>query len=149
MAVLTSSRVVPVPPETAAAVVLDWSRDPEWRAQVRRMDVDPAGAARTGQRIVEHLRFAGSTYVTPTVIGEATATRAGYAGGGRTVRVAGSREVEPAGPGATRVTTVLDVELTGLLRPLTRLLAPSYRRLQEADLDRLAALLAAGAPAAA
>nr|WP_239522527.1 SRPBCC family protein [Geodermatophilus sabuli] len=146
MAVLSSSRLVPVSVEAAAAVLLDWSRDPEWRTQVRRMDVEPAGRARVGQRIVEHLRFAGSTFVTPTRIEQASATAASYAGGSATVRVAGSREVSDAPEGA-RVTTVLDVELTGILRPLTRLLAPSYRRLQEADLDRLAALLAAGVDA--
>jgi hypothetical protein len=143
MAVLTSTRVVPVSQEAAAAVVLDWGQDPRWRGAVRRMDVEPDGPARAGQRIVEHLRFAGATFVTPTRVEQASATRATFAGGSSAVRVSGSRQVDAAGPGCARVTTVLDVEMTGVLRPLTRLLAPSYRRLQEADLDRLVVLLSA------
>jgi hypothetical protein len=143
MAVITSTRTVPVPPEAAAAVLLDWSQDTLWRTQVVRIDVEPGGPARVGQQIVEHLRFAGKTYVTPTRIEEATSSRAAYAGGSSSVTVSGCRQVEPV-DGGTRVTTVLDVELTGLMRRFTRLLAPSYRTQQEADLDRLAGLLTAG-----
>lgn len=146
MAVIDSSRTVPVPAEAAADVVLDWSRDPQWRTRVLRMDVEPGGRARVGQRIVEHLRFGGVTYVTPTRITEASATRAAYAGGSSTVRVSGSRRIEPV-EGGVRITTVLDITMTGALRPLTRLLVPSYRRIQEADLDALVALLTAGVPA--
>jgi hypothetical protein len=45
--------------------------------------------------------------------------------------------------GTVTLVASLDVSLRGALRPLTSLLAPMYRRMQERDLDRLAALLVA------
>jgi hypothetical protein len=107
------------------------------------MEVAPPGPARVGQEIVEHLRFGGRTYVTPTRIAEAASDAAAYSGGSDAVTVSGSRRVEAMGPERCRVTAVLDIRMNGLLRPFTALLAPAYRRIQEGDLDRLAELLVA------
>ncbi|WP_219471836.1 SRPBCC family protein [Nonomuraea rhizosphaerae] len=153
MTTLTSVRTVSADPALAARIFLDWSQDPRWRDQVRRMTVEPAGPAVTGQRIVEELSFAGLTFVTPTRVEHADGAEARYRGGSGVVSVRGSRAVTTVSPGSSgspdlpgsprevRLTATLDVSLRGPLRPLTALLAPSYRRLQEADLDRLAELI--------
>jgi hypothetical protein len=134
------TRVVPSDLEATAAVVLDWTRDPEWRTAVTAMAADPGGRATVGQRLVETMRFAGGTFTTPTRIVEATDMSAAFVGGSSTVRVQGRRSVEPA-PTGTRVTIEVEIRFIGLAAPLTRLLAPSYRRRHGQDLDRLAALL--------
>lgn len=104
------------------------------------MTADPDGRATVGQRLVETMRFAGATLTTPTEIVEATGTSAAFAGGSSTVRVHGRRSLEPTGTG-TRVTIELEIRFVGLGAPLTRLLAPSYRRRHGQDLDRLTSLL--------
>jgi hypothetical protein len=140
MSRFVESRVVPSDVETTAAVVLDWTRDPEWRTAVTAMTADPDGHANLGQRIVETMRFAGATFTTPTEIVEATGTSAAFTGGSSTVRVEGRRSLEPTATG-TRVTIEVEIRFVGLGAPLTRLVAPSYRRRHGQDLDRLAALL--------
>jgi hypothetical protein len=140
MSRFVESRVVPSDLEATAAVVLDWTRDPEWRTAVTAMTADPDGRATVGQRLVETMRFAGVTFTTPTEIGEATGVSAAFVGGTSTVRVQGRRTLERA-PGGTRVTLEVEIRFVGLAAPLTRLLAPSYRRRHSHDLDRLAALL--------
>jgi hypothetical protein len=134
------SRVVPSDLEATAAVVLDWTRDPEWRTAVTAMTAEPDGRATVGQRLVETMRFAGATFTTPTEIVEATGVSAAFVGGSSTVRVQGRRSLQPA-PGGTQVTIEVEIRFTGLGAPLTRLLRPSYRRLHGQDLDRLATLL--------
>jgi Polyketide cyclase / dehydrase and lipid transport len=140
MSRFVETRVVPGDLEDTAAVVLNWTRDPEWRTAVRAMTADPDGRATVGQRLVETMRFAGATFTTPTKIVQATGTSAAFVGGSSTVRVQGRRSVEPA-PTGTRVTIEVEIRFTGLGAPLTRLLAPSYRRRHSQDLDRLATLL--------
>lgn len=143
---LVERRRLAVPAARAADLVLDWSRDPEWRGAVVAMDVRPAGRARVGQAIVERLRFAGQTFVTPTTITAADAGSAEFAGGSGTVTVAGRRTVVAAGPEECDVVLEVDVRLRGALAPLTRLLEPGYRRRHRADADALVALTAAAAP---
>lgn len=140
MSRFVETRVVPSGLQATAAMVLDWTRDPEWRTAVTAMTADPDGRATVGQRIVETMRFAGATFTTPTEVVEATGTSAAFVGGSSTVRVEGRRSVEPAETG-TRVTIEVEIRFVGLAAPLTRLLAPSYRRRHGQDLDRLAALL--------
>ncbi|MGC5015023.1 SRPBCC family protein [Streptosporangium sp. DT93] len=146
MGVITGTRIVRATPAEAARLFLDWSKDPLWRAQVRRMTVEPPGQATAGQRIVEELRFAGLPFVTPTRVERSGPAFAEYRGGSATVTVSGSRRIETRPGGAVALVATLDVRLRGPLRPLTGLLLPSYRRLQEEDLDRLAALLGDGVP---
>jgi hypothetical protein len=140
MSRFVESRVVPSDLEATAAVVFDWTLDPEWRTAVTAMTADPDGRATVGQRLVETMRFAGATFTTPTEIVEATDTAAAFVGGSSTVRVQGRRSLEPAATG-TRVTIEVVIRFVGLGTPLTRLLAPSYRRRHGQDLDRLATLL--------
>lgn len=134
------TRVVPQRPEAVSALVFDWSRDPSWRPAVEDMRTEPAGRAVLGQRIVERLRFAGSTYVTPTQVVSVTATSVAFAGGSAGVVVSGRRTVVAHGEGS-RVTVDLDIAMTGWRRPLLPLLTPGYRKRQRADVDRLVGLL--------
>jgi len=134
------SRLVAATPEATAAVVLDWTRDPAWRTAVASMVADPPEAAQSGQQLIERLRFAGLTFVTPTRVTARTETSAAFAGGSRLVRVWGNRRLEPTAEG-TRVTISLEIEMTGLARPLMPMLAGAYRRRHRADLDRLVDLL--------
>jgi len=138
---IVSRRTVPIDAEAAAGVFLNWTKDPQWRTAVRRMSAEPSGPAQVGQQLVEELRFAGMTFVTPTTVTEMGAARASYSGGSREVQVSGYREVQPGPSGSVTLVAEIDVALLGALRPLTPLLAPLYRRLQERDLDRLAELL--------
>jgi hypothetical protein len=126
--------------DDAAALVLDWSRDGEWRAAVRRMDVEPPGRATTGQRITERLRFAGGTFVTPTTITAADARSASFAGGTALVAVDGRRTVVPEPEGGCTVVLELDVRLTGVLAVLDPLFRRSYRRRLASEADALAAM---------
>lgn len=141
MTTIVSTRIARAGTDAAAALFLDWSKDRGWRTRVRSMNVDQPGPARVDQRIEEELRFAGMTFITPTRIEWASPTAAGYAGGSATVTVAGSREVRAEPRGHVTLVATLEVTMHGAMRPLTPLLTPMYRRLQERDLDRLAVLL--------
>jgi hypothetical protein len=134
---MVERRYLPVPVEDAAALVLDWARDPEWRSAVSAMEVQPAGPARAGQRIRETLRFAGLPFVTPTTITAAHPTAACFSGGSGVVAVEGRRSVVPAEDGCT-VVLELEVRLTGPLAVLNPLLTPGYRRRFTAEADSLA-----------
>ena len=104
------------PAHEVAGLVLDWSRDGEWREAVVRMEVEPAG--------------------------ELTAS---FAGGNATVAVEGRRTVDPEADGSCVVVLEVDVRMTGSLAVLNPLLAPTYRRRLAFEADALAALVAAPA----
>ncbi len=89
------TRVVPADLATTRALVLDWTRDPEWRTAVTSMTADPPGPATRGQRLLETMRFAGATFTTPTHIVDADDTSARFEGGSAMVRVSGRRLLEP------------------------------------------------------
>jgi hypothetical protein len=129
------------PSAEVAAVFFDWTRDREWRPGVRRMEVHPSGPAIVGQRIVEELRFLGSTYVTPTHVDAVHPQRVLWSGGSAQLAIRGWRDVDPTGPESCRVTSVLDIELQGAMRALTPLMAPIYARIAKRDLERLRRLL--------
>ena len=131
-------RHLDLPAGAITPLVLDWSRDPEWRSAVTAMEVEPAGRARAGQRIRETLRFAGLRFVTATTITAADAMSASFSGGAASVRVRGRRTVVPEPDGCT-VVLELDVVTAGLLAGLTPLLAASYRRRFTAEADALVA----------
>jgi hypothetical protein len=137
---MVERRMLARPATEAAALVLDWSRDTEWRGAVTSMQVEPPGPARAGQRIVERLRFAGLPFVTPTAIIALGEGSASFAGGSGTVAVTGRRTVVPDGDDACTVVLGVDVRLRGPLAALTPLLAPGYRRRHRADADALTAL---------
>lgn len=139
--VLSSTTVIPRPAHEAAEFVLDWGNDPLWRSQVTRFVVEPAGRAVAGQRLVEHLRFAGIPFRTPTVIDAAEALAASYSGGSAAVRVAGWRRLSAINEASCRVHIHTEIQLTGLLAPLAPALAPGYRRTDAADVARLASVM--------
>ena len=138
---LTSTISVPRPAEAVASFVLDWGNDAQWRSQVAKFIVDPPGRAVEGQRLVEHLRFAGMPFRTPTVIDSAGLLEAAYSGGSRSVRVSGWRKVTATSTSTSRVVVHTEIELTGALGLLAPVLAGSYRRTDQADVARLAAVV--------
>ncbi|WP_116452187.1 SRPBCC family protein [Blastococcus litoris] len=121
-----------------AGLVLDWSRDAEWRPTVVAMVADPPGRARVGQRITEELRTGGRTYVTPTTITDADELTASFAGGTSTLVVEGRRTVVPEPDGGCTVVLEVDVRMTGLRAVLNPVLA----RMNRQRLAREAAALA-------
>lgn len=133
------------PADDAAALVLDWSRDGEWRAAVSRMEVEPPGPATTGQRITEWLRFGGRTFVTPTTITAADGRSASFSGGAGPVAVDGRRTVVLEPGGGCTVVLEVDVRMTGLLAVLNPLLGPGYRRRLTSEADALVERQPAGA----
>lgn len=136
----TMTQIVTVrcPPPAALELFFDWGRDPVWRSSVRRMTVHPAGPAVAGQRIVEELRFAALTFITPTRIESVHPLRVTWAGENAQLEIRGWREIELTGPDTCRLTELVDVRLRGALRPLTPLLAPLYRRTMRLELEQLA-----------
>lgn len=138
---ITASVRIDRPAAQVAAVVLDWTHDPRWRSAVTRFDLDPAGRAVVGQRLVEELRFAGLRFTTPTTVTEADSLSAAYAGGNGAFVVSGSRHVEPRGAGACEVRTEVLLTPRGAMRLLAPVLVPSYRRSDAADLLRLKSLV--------
>jgi hypothetical protein len=137
MTLLTHTTDLDLPAAMVADTFFDWTRDRAWRPGVRRMTVHPAGPAVEGQRIVEELRFLGSTYVTPTRIDATHPQRVLWSGGSAQLTIRGWRDLEPTGPGSCRVTSVVDVRLLGPLAWLTPLMAPLYARVARRDLGRL------------
>lgn len=138
MPIMTHIVTTTCPPDVATDVFFDWSRDALWRPAVRRMTVHPAGPAVVGQRIVEELRLAGLTFLTPTWIESVHPCRVTWAGTNDQLMIRGWRQVEETGSGGCRLTEVVDVRLRGALRPLTPLLAPLYRRAMRIELQHLA-----------
>ncbi|MGY1803088.1 SRPBCC family protein [Blastococcus sp. SYSU D00922] len=116
------------PATEVAALVLDWSRDGEWRPTVVRMDVDPPGRAKVGQRITEELRTGGRTYVTPTTITEAGELTASFAGGAGALVVEGRRTVVPEPDGGCTVVLEVEVRMTGLRALLNPVLSGMNRQ---------------------
>ena len=138
---IPTEALVERPPAEVFALLADYSRDGEWRRAVTAMHVEPDAPVAVGSAISETLRFAGRTWVTDTTI---TALQLGrslrFEGGDATMQVSGQREVEPWGDG-TRVRQQLTLEPRGLLRLLSPLLAPMYRRVATHDLAALRDLL--------
>ncbi len=56
---MVERRRLPRPASETADLVLDWTREGEWRAEVLSMTAAPPGGAVPGQRIAERLRVAG------------------------------------------------------------------------------------------
>jgi hypothetical protein len=138
---LESSVTVLRPAAVVAAFVLDWGHDHRWRSHVRRFTCTPPGRSRVGQELVEELRFAGLTFLTPTVVETADELSASYGGGSASITVNGLRVVLPHGEGRCEVRTTTQLRIGGALRPFVPLLAPSYRRTDAADLRALPAAL--------
>lgn len=144
MSTFAARVVVTADPAVVAATVLDWNQDSRWRGAVTGMSTRPAGRAVVGQRIVETLRFAGMTFVTPTTVTAVEPFSAGFEGGSGAVTVQGRREVAADDQGSA-VTVTLSIRLRGALAPFTWLLAPGYRRRHRDDMARLVRLLESGA----
>lgn len=137
MPTMTHVVTVRCPAPAARELFFDWGRDRSWRTSVQRMTVHPAGPAVEGQRIVEELRLAGLTFITPTRIESVHPHRVTWSGSNDQVEIRGWRQIEPAGSETCRLTEVVDVRLRGALRPLTPVLAPLYRRTMRCELARL------------
>ncbi|WP_162260830.1 SRPBCC family protein [Nocardioides sp. Soil805] len=139
---MTSSTFIARPAHQVASFVLDWGNDALWRSQVQKFTVDPPGQATVGQRLVEHLTFAGMPFRTPTVIESAEPLAAAYSGGSRSVSVHGWRRITPMSETSCRVDVHTEITMSGALGMLTSLLAPGYRKTDAADVARLASVAA-------
>lgn len=137
---LTASTVVSRSAHDVASFALDWGNDALWRSHVTSFTVEPPGRATVGQRLVEHLSFAGMSFRTPTIIEAAEPLAATYAGGGGPIRVCGWRRVTPIDDASCRVDVHTEITMTGLLGVLAPVLAPAYRRADAADVARLASV---------
>lgn len=139
---ITTETSVDRPSDEVFAVLSDYRRDPDWRAAVTAMHVEPDGPVTVGSRIVETLRFGGQTHVTTTTVTSVVAgERLDFEGGNATTIVRGSRIVVPQGTG-TRVIQHLElIPRRGPMRLLGPLLAPLYRRVAVGDLEALRNLL--------
>lgn len=137
MPTLTHIVSVNRPPHVAMETFFDWSQDTSWRPAVTRMTVHPSGPATVGQRILEELKVAGLSFVTPTRIDSVHPYRVTWSGGSSTMTIRGWREIEPAGSDGCRLKELIDVELRGSLRLLTPVLTPMYRRVMRTELDQL------------
>lgn len=141
MTLLTHTIDIARPSAEVTPTYFDWTRDREWRSAVRRITVHPSGPAEIGQRIVEELRFLGSTYVTPTHVDAVHPQRVLWSGHSTQLTIRGWRDVEPTGPESCRVTSVVDIELLGAMAWATPLMAPLYARIVRRDLERLRRLV--------
>ena len=139
---MSERRRLPWSADDAAALVLDWSRDAEWRPAVTSMETDPPGPARSGQRIVERLRVAGLPVVVPLRIVEADATTASFDGRTAAMISRGRRSVVAEPDGGCTVHLELELLPRGPLALLGPLLAPGHRRMQRRDADALVAVAA-------
>jgi hypothetical protein len=141
---VSASREVPVPAERAWAVVADYGHDPRWRHGVSTMAPQPPGPVTVGTTTAEVLRFAGRTYRSGGLVTEVDEGR-GFAWRTTSGLVAhGGRTVRPLGARSARVTLRATVRPVGAQRLLAPVLRPLLGRALRRDLDRLAALLAAG-----
>jgi uncharacterized protein YndB with AHSA1/START domain len=148
---IETSTVIARPAADVFAVLSDYRRDTQWRPAVTAMSVEPDAPVTVGSRITEELRFAGQSWVTPTVVTDLRPGRLlAFQGGDATMAIRGGREVQATGEHSTTVRQWLDISLRGPLRVLQPILAARYRRVAADDLQRLRALLeAAPAPLAA
>lgn len=139
---MTERRRLPWSADEAAALVLDWSRDGEWRAAVTSMEADQPGPAHAGQTIVERLRVGGLPVVVALRIVAADATSASFEGRTGAMISRGRRSVVAEPDGGCTVELELELRPRGPLALLGPLLAPGYRRMHRANADALATLAA-------
>lgn len=124
------------------AVLADYARDPEWRAEVTTMVPAPAGPATSGTRTHETGRLLGSPFETHGLVVEAGERWFRWTASGDGSRAAGTRAVEELGPRRCRVVLGYDVALTGSKRFLNPLFVAAFRRRARRNLRALGALVA-------
>jgi hypothetical protein len=129
------------------AVLADYTRDPEWRAEVRTMVPTPAGPATAGTRTHETGRLLGSPFETHGLVVEAGDHWFRWTASGEGSRAAGTRAVEALGPDRCRVVLGYDIGLTGPKRLLNPLFVAAFRRCARRNLLALRALVEATGPA--
>jgi uncharacterized protein YndB with AHSA1/START domain len=125
------------PPAAVWNVIADYTRDPEWRADVR-MTVEPRGLVREGTITEEALRMMGAWHHTTARICDVEPGHA-FRFISDDGRVEGTRRVTPI-PAGTRLTVQIRVEVARAMAVLAPLLGWLFRRRVRRDLGRLAAL---------
>lgn len=132
---------IEAPAAAVWAVLADYARDPEWRADVSEMRPEPAGPAAVGTVTHEVMKVGGRTYRNTGLVGR---VEAGRRLEWRTTAGAdahGSRTVEPLGGQRCRVTMELHVVPHGVNRVLAPVLRPMLVKGLRRDLQALAALV--------
>ena len=136
---------IDAPAAVVWAVLADYARDAEWRADVVEMWPEPSGPAAVGTVTHEVMRVGGRTYRNDGVIER---VEPGRRLEWRTTAGAdahGARTVEPRGEGRCRVTMELHVVPRGVNRLLAPVLRPMLAKGLRRDLQALAALAASPA----
>jgi hypothetical protein len=110
------------------AVLDDYARDEEWRAEVTTMVPTPAGPAAAGTRTHETGRLLGSPFETNGLVVEVGERWFRWTASGAGSRAEGTRAVEELGPDRCRVVLGYDVGLTGPMRLLNPLFVSAFRR---------------------
>jgi uncharacterized protein YndB with AHSA1/START domain len=133
--------LLPAPPERVFALLSDPARRPEWQENTGDVELLTPPPTGLGSRWRETQRGVGRVEMevvgfTPGALWE-EAGRAESGGGRITIAL------RPEGDGATRARVTVELTLRGARRLMGAALAPMVRRQVPADLERLAALLAA------
>ena len=137
---IIESHEIDAPATAVWAVLSDYSRDAEWRADVLEMRAEPAGPIAVGVVTHEVMRVGGRTYRNTGVVER---VEPGRRLDWRTTAGAdahGSRTVEPLGEGRCRVTMALHVVPHGVNRLLAPVLRPMLAKGLRRDLVALSAL---------
>lgn len=137
---------IAAPPEVVFAALCDLAAVPRWQAAIERVDVEPPGALRAGQRISEARRFLGMRMIMSAEVAEVVPNRSFAARSvpGAAQRFESRYTLAPDGDG-TRLSFRIRMESDRLafriLLPLLRVLS---RRDAQARFDLLRRLLESG-----
>jgi carbon monoxide dehydrogenase subunit G len=124
--------------EEVFAYVSDFNRAHEWRTEVTASTMEPAGPMKLGSRLHEVARVNGRTVVTDSVVDDLVAPyRFTFAHVSGPLPVSGEYRFATT-DGGTRLTYVLEVELTGVWRLMAPVLRRSGRRTIARSLTTLA-----------
>ena len=130
--------------EEAFALLADYGRDAEWRAEVVEMTPSPPGPASPGTETREVARMMGRTFVTPgrvtsVVPGRSLTWQARSDG----LEARGERAVTSLGQGRCGVTLSYELRLLGPSRLFEAVLGAAFRRRVRANQRGLRSLLEA------
>ena len=131
------------------AVLADYARDPEWRADVSEMRPEPPGPAAVGTITHEVMKVGGRIYRNTGLVGRVDPGRRLEWRSTAGADAHGSRTVEPLDGERCRVTMELHVVPHGMNRVLAPVLRPMLVKGLRRDLQALATLVAAPAAATA
>jgi carbon monoxide dehydrogenase subunit G len=134
-----------VPPSAVFEVLRDFRRADRWQTGVEEIQVFPDAPAEVGTVVMERRRVAGQSIELSYKVMEIVPARAiRVESTGDAVGYQVEQTLTPTETG-TRLDVVLEVDLRGPMRFAAGIFEPAIRRQAEADLERLADLVASEA----